>query len=144
MLEYIEELIRGSGELHVEEERYGDDILVCIDILCLIYNATDEQDATICYTGHEIYDLVYSATFPGDISSMNALEKLEAFSEIHPEFLYARGKTLEEALNKLNDKAFLWNELHNRDGGTRIVSKSQERILVDFIIYNADLKEGVD
>lgn len=139
MLEYIEELIRRSGELHIEEERYGDDILVCIDILCIINNATDEQDATICYTGHEIYDLVDTATSPGDIDAMNAIEKLETFSQMHPEFLYARGKTLEEALSNLNTRANLWNELQKRDGGTSVVSKSQEKIIFDFIVYNSDV-----
>lgn len=54
----IEEVIRNGEHIHMEEARYGDDMLVCIDILTSINNATDKQDATIVYTGTEIRDAV--------------------------------------------------------------------------------------
>ena len=136
MFDEIEKLIRWCGELHIEEERYGNDILVCIDTPININNATNECDATIWYDGHEVSDAVDRATSPGDFYAMNALQKLETFAEKHPEFLYARGKTLEEALINLNKRAGLWNELRICDADDSTVSNSQKRILMDFVVHD--------
>lgn len=133
MFENIEQVLRCAGKIRFEEERYGDGIMVCIDIGVVINNAAGDKDATIIYYGCEIYDTVDAATNPGDIDAMNALEKLETFAEMHPEFLYARGKSFEEALNQLEKRAALWNQLSQE---TKVISEEQEKILLGFAAYD--------
>lgn len=132
MFENIEKIVRNLGVLRVDEARYGSYIMVCIDIATEITNATDTHDATIFYTGTEIYDAVAMATSPGDINAMDAFLKLESFVKIHPEFLYARGKTLVEALNNLEKRAYLWNHLSNN---SCILRAKQSNILLEFISF---------
>lgn len=124
--ENIEKIIRGCGSLYVEEARYGDDIIVCIDILNTINNATDTQDGTVCYTGTEIRDAVDTMTSPGDFDALNAESKLDTYAEHHPEFLYARGSTFNEAMEELERRAHLWNTLP---------SDERDKLLLDFVIF---------
>lgn len=124
MVENIEKIIRQCGNLRIEEARYGDDIIICIDIITHINNATEEKDATLCYMGTEIYDAVDAMVSPGDIGALSAEERLDLFAESHPEFLYARGRTLSEAMEKLEEKASLWNNL---------TSDEQDELLLDFV-----------
>lgn len=127
MFENIEKIIRHSGVLYVDEARYGrDDIMVCIDIL-----STENQGETF-YTGTEIQNTIDKACSPGDIDAMNAIFKLESFAKIHPEFLYASGETLAEALNNLEKRASLWNQISSNK---YILSDKQSNILLEFVAF---------
>lgn len=124
LFENIEKVIRQCGNLRIEEARYGNDIIVCMDIITHINNATNKKDATLCYVGTEIYDAVNTMISPGDTEAVAAEERLGKYAELHPEFLYARGNTLFETLKKLEEKALLWNNL---------TSGEQDKILLDFV-----------
>ncbi|MBA4688591.1 MAG: hypothetical protein H2184_15675 [Candidatus Galacturonibacter soehngenii] len=96
MYHNIEKLVRSCYTLVIQEERYGDGILIGLDY---------QRNGTV------LFDLIDTATSPGDSEAMRALFAIEDLSKECPEFLYARENTLEEGLKHLEKRAEKWNFL---------------------------------
>ena len=99
--------------MRVEEERYGSGILLGIDLGYTINNADSlgDEDATVVYQGDDVRYLIEEAASAGDMYAEVAMNKLTKFAELHPEFLFVKGKSLDEALTETEKKATLWNGL---------------------------------
>lgn len=127
MFENIEKIIRGCGNLYIEEEKYGSGLLAGFDLSWgFINNATDTKDATVVYKGTEVKDAIDEATSPGDADAMEAFFKLEDYAMRCPEFLYVRAETFEEVMQKMEIRANAWNAL---PGGKR------DEILLNFVSF---------
>lgn len=110
MLNLIEKVIRDCGALHVVEATFGADILVGIDFPCYcgLNNATDNADATIVYEGTEIKDSIEDMCSKDDLFAIDAENFLSDYAKKEAAFLFARGKTLEEAFEELGLRLNEW------------------------------------
>jgi hypothetical protein len=90
----IEVLVRKCFKLLVEEERYGNGILLGLDYII---------------NGTELYDMIDAATSPGDMEAMNAYFALQDIANEYPEFLYVQADSLDEGFVLLEKRAELWN-----------------------------------
>lgn len=108
----------GGFSIYMESRRYGDGILAGIDFPL-------QSIGKYSYFGREsVYEYIDAANCPGDIEAMNAHFKLCDFAENNKAFLFAQGKTLDECLSQLDERAALWLELN---------TEQQEDLLNSFI-----------
>lgn len=96
MFQNIEILIRKCYTLVIQEERYGDGILIGLDY---------QRNGTV------LFDLIDMATSPGDSEALRAFFAIEDLNKEFPAFLYVRAKTLDEGLKQLENRAKTWNIL---------------------------------
>lgn len=104
-LHNLEKLIKNGCSIYFEEGRYCDSVFAGVDFPLPVgehYNY---------YKHNSVFDEIDTANGPGDLDAMNAASKLAGFAEIHPEFLFVTGKTLEDVLKLLDKRAELWNRL---------------------------------
>lgn len=126
MFENIEKVIRDDiGKIYIEEERYDSGLLVGFDLISC-NRATNYPECTVFYEGNEVAAAIDIATSPGDMDALTALFKLVDFAEQHPEFLFARAKTLGEAFILLESRAGLWNQLS---------IEQKEALMLGFVAY---------
>lgn len=98
MFNNIEKLIRGCYKLEIEEERYGNGLLLGLD-----YLAWNKKSV--------IADLIDRATSSGDTDAMDSFFTLEKLAKEYPCFLFVRANTLSEGLTLLDEKSKLWIDL---------------------------------
>lgn len=99
----LEELIRSGGNLHIEKCRYGDVLLFGIDVCC-----DNHTNPSI------VEDLIDVACSPGDTAAMQAIDLLDDFAHTNDAFLYVVSDSLSEGLQKLNQRAFNYQQLDKK------------------------------
>ncbi len=129
MLDLIEKAIRDCGYLHIEQATFGSDILVGIDFPCTcgLNNATDVTDATIVYKGTEIKDSIDDMCCMDDLFAISVENFLLDFSNKEPAFLFARGKSLELALNNLANRLEMWYQMNIEQRKELLLSFSEAK-----------------
>ena len=108
--------------LYIESYRYGDGLLAGIDFPLNTFGK-------YTYYGREsVSDYISIANSPGDIEADEAYWKLYEYAKAHESFLFITDKTLENCLEKLEERAGKWLNLDY---------EQQEELLNNFIEFRA-------
>ena len=127
MFDNIEKVIRDGGILTIEEERYGSGLLLGFDFGGhFVDNSTEDRDATLAYYGTEITNAIVKAVAAGDMKAVSALNRLEQYAKQNSGFLFVKSGSLDNALQKLEDRAKTWNALPQ---------EKQDALLLGFIAF---------